>query len=163
MYYNSIEALKQILLCDSRKGINRVDNDKIDDNNNLLSSSSSCSITRIHSSILHMGNGEEYFNLELICNGDTEYLIQAYGEEAKALYTEVNRIDNLSNNVSAEKEKFISKQNEEEQFTSARNVIEYITNFSFDRKNGYSLVFKKLKNVCISKKSKINTEFSSFS
>jgi len=89
-------------------------------------------------------------------------LIQAYGEEAKALYREVNRIESSSKYV-AEKEKFILKENEEEQSVSANKEIEYITNFNFNSKNGYSLVFKKLKDVCISKKSKIKTEFNTSS
>jgi hypothetical protein len=157
MYYNSIGALKQILLCDSRRQTNPNDNDKVGGNTNLLSSSSVCLIKRIPNSILYTGNGEEYYHLELICNDDTEYLIQAYGEEAKALYREVNRIESSLKYVTAEKEKFILKENEEEQSVSARKEIEYITNFSFNRKSGYSLVFKKLKDVCISKKIKIKT------
>jgi hypothetical protein len=36
-----------------------------------------------------------------------------------------------------------------------RIEVDYITNFTFDSKNGYSLLFKKLKDVCISKKKKI--------
>jgi hypothetical protein len=164
MYYNSIGALKQILLCDSRKQTNPNNNDEVGGNSNLLSSSPFCLIKTIPNSILYTGNGEEYYHLELICNDDTEYLIQAYGEEAKALYREVNRIESSSKYVTAEKEKFILKENEEEeQSMPVRKEIEYITNFSFNRKNGYSLVFKKLKDVCISKKSKIKTEFNTSS
>jgi hypothetical protein len=167
MYYHSIGALKKILLYNSRNANNRSDNDKVDGNNNLLSTSPFCSINRVPTGILHMANGEEYYHLELICNDDTEYLIQAYGEEAKALYREINRFDTSSKDAAREKVKFVLKENEEEQhkekFAPVKSEIDYITNFSFNSKNGYSLVFKKLKDVCISKKKKIKTEFSTFS
>ena len=48
-----------------------------------------------------MGNGEEYYHLELVCKDDTEYGIQAYGEEAKALYREVKE-SGRTNNVAEE-------------------------------------------------------------
>ena len=44
--------------------------------------------------IIHIGaNAEEYYHVELICNEDNgiEYVIQAYGEQAKELYKEINR------------------------------------------------------------------------
>ena len=49
-----------------------------------------------------MGNGEEYYHVELSCNDGTEYGIQAYGDEAKALYREANRFDIPSNDVTKE-------------------------------------------------------------
>ena len=111
-----------------------------------------------------MGNGEEYCHVELSCNDGTEYVIQAYGDEAKALYREANGFDISSNDLTKGEKKLVwreevkeedkgkKEEQEEKKFTLVRKEVDYITNFTFDSKNGYSLLFKKLKDVCISKK-----------
>jgi hypothetical protein len=104
-----------------------------------------------------MGNGEEYYHLELVCNDDTEYGIQAYGEEAKALYREVKECG-LSTHVAEERrtlELDTDKKEDQEKRNLLKREIDHITSFSFDDKNGYYLVFKKFKDVCISRKKKI--------
>ena len=106
---------------------------------------------------MYMGNGEEYYHLELVCNDDTEYGIQAYGEEATALYREVKKCD-LSTHVAEERrplESDVDKKEDHEKRNLLKREIDYIINFSFDDKNGYYLVFKKFKDVCISRKKKI--------
>ena len=53
------------------------------------------------------------------------------------------------------KEVEVEEEDKEKKFMLVRKEVDYITNFTFDSKNGYSLLFKKLKDVCISKKRKI--------
>ena len=147
MYHTSVGVLKQILL--HSLGKNNNNNNIVGSRKDNLSSSSSsssfCSIVKVPSRILYLGNGEEYYHVELSCNDGTEYGIQAYGDEAKALYREANGFDISSNDVTKGEKKFML----------VRKEVDYITNFTFDSKNGYSLLFKKLKDVCISKKRKI--------
>ena len=154
MYYSSIGALQQILLYrPTRNGNN---DGKV---SNMDKSSTFCSISNSPNNILYMGNGEEYYHLELVCNDDTEYGIQAYGEEAKALYREVKECG-LSSHVAEERrplELDIDKKDKEKRNLLKRE-IDYITSFSFDDKNGYYLVFKKFKDVCILRKKKITSD-----
>jgi hypothetical protein len=152
MYYKSIGALQQILL--SRPTGNGNNNGKV---SNMDKSSTFCSISNSPNNILYMGNGEEYYHLELVCNDDTEYGIQAYGEEAKALYREVKECG-LSTHVAEEGrtlELDTDKKEDQEKRNLLKREIDHITSFSFDDKNGYYLVFKKFKDVCISRKKKI--------
>jgi hypothetical protein len=155
MYYRSIGALQQILL--SRPTRNGNNDGKV---SNMDKSSTFCSISNSPNNILYMGNGEEYYHLELVCNDDTEYGIQAYGEEAKALYREVKECD-LSTHVAEVQrppELDIDKKEDQEKRNLLKREIDYITSFSFDDKNGYYLVFKKFKDVCISRKKKITPD-----
>lgn len=98
----SVEALKQFLTHDSR-GIENENNNKhseeaighkINHNTNRKVQSPKphslfCSMNNPSKEIFHIGNGEEYYNVKLTCNDNTEYGIQAYGEEARQLYREV--------------------------------------------------------------------------
>jgi Skp family chaperone for outer membrane proteins len=107
-----------------------------------------------------MGNGEEYYHLELVCKDDTEYGIQAYGEEAKALYREVKE-SSRTNNVAEEQSPLQSDlhiKEDQENSNLLKRELDYMTSFSFEDKNGYYLVFKKLKDVCISRKKKITRD-----
>jgi hypothetical protein len=154
MYYRSIGALQQILLYSPTRNGNN--DGKV---SNMDKSSTFCSISDFPNNILYIGNGEEYYHLELVCNDDTEYGIQAYGEEAKALYREVKECG-LSTHVAEERrplELDIDKKDKEKRNLLKRE-IDYITSFSFDDKNGYYLVFKKFKDVCILRKKKITSD-----
>lgn len=87
----SVEALKQFLTHDSR-GIENENNNKhseeaighkINHNTNRKiqspkSHSLFCSMNNPSKEIFHIGNGEEYYNVKLTCNDNTEYGIQAY-------------------------------------------------------------------------------------
>lgn len=152
MYYRSIGALQQILL------YRPIRNDNNDSKVTSMDKSSTfCSISNAPNNILHMGNGEEYYHLELVCKDDTEYGIQAYGEEAKALYREVKE-SGRTNNVAEEQSPLrsdLDTKEDQEKSNLLKRELDYMTSFSFEDKNGYYLVFKKLKDVCISRRKKI--------
>ena len=152
MYYRSIGALQQILLYRPTRNDNN--DSKV---TSMDKSSTFCSISNAPNNILHMGNGEEYYHLELVCKDDTEYGIQAYGEEAKALYREVKE-SGRTNNVAEEQSPLrsdLDTKEDQEKSNLLKRELDYMTRFSFEDKNGYYLVFKKLKDVCISRKKKI--------
>ncbi len=115
--------------------------------------SSFCSITKPINNILFIGN-EEYYHVELTCDDDTEYGIQAYGEEAKALYTKVNNYAFSGYPVFKEQEREkINKEENYENLVLVRKAIDYVKDYTFDKNNsGCLLIFKKIKDVCISKK-----------
>jgi hypothetical protein len=114
--------------------------------------------------IIHIGaNAEEYYHIELKCNEDNsvEYGIQAYGEEARELYKEINGFtvaDTISSRYLYKEveelvendEKYQEEQEEEEKLKLVKKAIDCITDCCFD--DGCVLIFKKLKNVCISKR-----------
>jgi hypothetical protein len=155
MYYRSIGALQQIL--SYRPTRNDNNDSKV---TSMNKSSSFCSISNAPNNILYIGNGEEYYHLELVCKDDTEYGIQAYGEEAKALYGEV-RESGRTNNVAEEQSPLqsdLGTKEDQEKSDLLKREIDYMTSFSFEDKNGYYLVFKKLKDVCISRKKKITPD-----
>ena len=157
MNYSSIAILKQILSYNPTK--NNSDSKVSSSKSN--SSSTFCFINKTPNNILHIGNGQEYYHLELICNDNTEYGIQAYGEEAKALYEEVNGFSTSSHIREEEKEEKLlelnvnKKEEEQKKFQSVKKEVDYITSFAFNNINGYSLIFKKFKDVCISKQKKM--------
>jgi hypothetical protein len=95
----------------------------------------------------------------LICDEDNsiEYGILAYGEEAKELYKEINKFATTpSRHIYKEVEKLVENDNmyqeeeEQEKLKLVKKAIGCITDDCFD--NGCILIFKKLKNVCISKR-----------
>jgi hypothetical protein len=155
MYYRSIGALQQIL--SYRPTRNDNNDSKV---TSMNKSSTFCCICNAPNNILYMGNGEEYYHLELVCKDDTEYGIQAYGEEAKALYREVKE-SGRTNNVAEEQSPLQSDldiKKDQEKSDLLKRELDYMTSFSFEDKNGYYLVFKKLKDVCISRKKKITPD-----
>ena len=98
-----------------------------------------------------------------MCNEDIgiEYGIQANGEEAKELCKEINWFTMGATSPSryAHKEAKESVKNddiyqeqpdEQEKLKLVKKVIDCITDCCFD--NGCVLMFKKLKNVCVSKR-----------
>lgn len=133
-YNNSVDALRQLLEF-SEEETNR----KYASEENIVSSSSaSCSITQAYEDILYSADGAAYYFVEVTCSDGIQYGIQAYGEEARALYKEVNRYtsSNITQKVEEKKKKF----NDEE-----------IHLGSLDS-NGTSLIFEKVRDVCIWKK-----------
>jgi hypothetical protein len=158
--------LKQLLLQVPKKNnnINNTSGKNKDYNNNSSSLSSSVlylSISNLCKDIIHIGaSAEEYYHVELICNEDNgiEYVIQAYGEQAKELYKEINRFGTTPcRYFYKETEELVEKDNkrqqeeeEQEKFMLVKKAIDCITNYNFN--NGCLLIFKKLKNVCIKEK-----------
>jgi len=97
--------------------------------------------------IIHIGaNAEEYYHIELVCDEDTdiEYGIQAYGEEAKELYKEISGFISLHDN------KYQQEDQEQKKLKLVKQAINCIADCYLD--NGCTLMFKKLRNVCVSKK-----------
>jgi hypothetical protein len=166
MYHSdskSTEALKQLLLQLPRKNNNinnTIDKDKDYNNSTLSSSLFYLSITNPCKDIIHIGaNAEEYYHVELVCHEDNgiEYGIQAYGEEAKELYKEINMFTTTPSRYFykeaeelAENDNKLQEEEEQEKFMLVKKAINCITDYCFD--DGSVLIFKKLKNVCISKR-----------
>jgi hypothetical protein len=152
---NGTEALNQLL-------------PQIPKNNNNHGSYSvfRLSISNPCKDIIRIGaNAEEYYHIELMCNEDNgiEYQIQAYGEEAKELYKEINGFTVAasatlpSKHVHKEVEEGLlekdNKYQQEEEHKKLKLVMKAINcmaDYCFD--NGCVLIFKKLNNVCISKR-----------
>jgi hypothetical protein len=125
--------------------------------------------------IFHIGNGEEYYNVKLTCNDNTEYGIQAYGKEARQLYREVTdnvvvfspkvhsdrneNVEGRDNDVMEMTSTMTLKEEDKDQ-QEIRKEIDYMKHYSFPENNvGYLLIFKKLKNVCLSKKKVLGSSF----
>ena len=132
-YNNSVDALRQLLEFSEEETNCKYASEE----NTVSSSSASCSITQAYEDIFYSANGAAYYFVEVTCSDGIQYGIQAYGEEARALYKEVNRYtsSNITHKVE-EKKKF----NDEE-----------IHLGSLDS-NGTSLIFEKVRDVCIWKK-----------
>ena len=95
---------------------------------------------------IHIGpNAEEYYHVELVCHGDNEiaYAIQAYGEQAKELYKEINTFRTTRPRLS-------QKEAKDENLTIVKKAIDCVANY--DLTNGCVLIFMKFKNMCISKR-----------
>ncbi|MFL6359919.1 MAG: hypothetical protein ACJ72V_11350 [Nitrososphaeraceae archaeon] len=162
---NSTEAQNQLLLQVARKNnnINNLGKKSKDYNNSRSYSVFYLSINNSYKNILRTGaNAEEYYHVELICNEDNgiEYGIQAYGEEAKELYKEINGFTvvaaatpprHVHKEVDNSLENYNKLQEEEqEKLKLVMKAIDCITDYYFD--NGCVLIFRKLRNVCISKR-----------
>ncbi|MFL6434247.1 MAG: hypothetical protein ACJ71O_11000 [Nitrososphaeraceae archaeon] len=163
---NKTEALNQPLLQITRKSNNNNTNiigirgkKSKDYDDNIPSPLFYLSINNPCKDIVQIGaNAEEYYHVELICQDNgIEYGIQAYGEEAKELYKEINGFtiagcrlvykeveELLGNNDLYQEEK------EQEKLKLVKKAIDCITDDGFD--NGCVLIFKKLKDACISKR-----------
>jgi hypothetical protein len=86
LYYNSIDALQQLLLNSRYK--KREQNDKED---GYIYNKTSCHITKISDKITIMTNGVKYYFVEVTCSDGIQYGIQAYGDEAEDLYKEAHK------------------------------------------------------------------------
>jgi hypothetical protein len=133
-YNNSVDALRQLLEF-SEEETNR----KYASEENIVSSSSSasCSITQAYEDIFYSANGAAYYFVEVTCSDGIQYGIQAYGEEARALYKEVNRY--TSSNIT-------HKVEEKKKFNDGEIHLGSLDS------NGTSLIFEKVRDVCIWKK-----------
>jgi hypothetical protein len=158
---NSAEALKQFSLQIPRNNNNtNITGKRKDyDNGSLSSPLFHLSIRNPCKDIIHIGAiAEEYYHIELICNEDNgvEYGIQAYGEEANELYNEINRFSAIhSRHLYKEAEKLVENDNipreeELEELKLVKKAIDCIADY--DLNNGCVLIFKKFKNICISKR-----------
>jgi hypothetical protein len=84
LYYNSIDALQQLL--DSRfKKRDKVEED------GCTNKKISFQITKISDKIGYMSNGLKYYFVEVTCSNGIQYGIQAYGDEAEDLYKEAHK------------------------------------------------------------------------
>jgi hypothetical protein len=159
---NSTEPLKQFLLQISKKKKNDDKAEKSNDydNTQLPSPLVYLSIKNPCKDIIHVGaNGEEYYHVELVCDGDNEieYAIQAYGEQAEELYKEINTFSTTSPRIfQKEVEELMEKgcnckeEGQHENLILVNKAINCITDY--DLTNGCVLIFRKLKNICISKR-----------
>lgn len=98
-------------------------------------------------------NAEEYYHIELLCNedNDTEYGIQAYGDEAKELYKEINGLTATAPTTLLENG--YEHQEQDQDGKKPKLVMEalnFITDSCFH--SGCVLMFKKFRNICVYKK-----------
>jgi hypothetical protein len=159
---NSTEALKQFLLQIPRKKNNNTDitGKSKDYNNSLPSPLFYLSIKNPCKDIIHIGaNAEEYYHVELVCDGDNkiEYGIQAYGEEAKELYKEINtfsttrpRLFQKGAEELVENDDSCKEEEQQENLMLVKKAIDCIVDY--DLTNGCVLIFRKFRNMCISKR-----------
>lgn len=135
-YNNSVDALRQLLEFSGKE----TNTKHSDEEKNILSSSASasCSITQAYHDVFYSANGVAYYFVEVTCNDGIQYGIQAYREEARALYKEVNRYALYNNTTHKVEEK--KKFSDEEKHPGSLDS------------NGISLIFEKARDVCIWKK-----------
>jgi hypothetical protein len=150
MYYsngNSTEALNHILLPIPRKNDNTTLTGRSKDYSSRPSLLFHFLIRNPCKGIIHIGaNAQEYYHIELVCDEDTDikYGIQAYGEEAKELYKEISGFTSLPDN------KYQQEDQEQKKLKLVKQAINCIADCYLD--NGCTLMFKKLRNVCVSKR-----------
>jgi hypothetical protein len=152
---NGTEALKQFLLQIPKKKNN--DNTEKSKDYGLHSPLFYLSIKNSCKDVIHIGaNAEEYYHVELVCEEDNEieYGIQAYGEQAKELYKEINALDSTSDKPSQKGAEELAENNNsnyrEEQQLLIKKAIDSIA--EYDLTNGCVLIFRKSKNMCVSKR-----------
>jgi hypothetical protein len=149
---NSTEPLKQLLLqIPTKKKNNNTKKSNDYDNNQLHSSLIYLSIKNLCKDIIHISaNADEYYHVELVSDADSEivYSIQAYGEQAKELYKEINTFS------SSHPKTFHKEAKEEEQQHENLMLVKKAINCmaDYDLTNGCVLIFRKFKNICISKR-----------
>ena len=177
---NSIKTLKQQLSSQIPRNNNNNTNtnttntsqkNKTYENNTCLPSPPpllNLAISNPCKDIIYIGANakEEYYHVELITDdNDVEYGIQAYGQEAKELYEEINGFTGAdakfpSRHLSREGEELLKNDNnyqlEEEEdedlekLRLVRKAINCISHCCFG--NSCVLIFKKLTNLCVSKR-----------
>ena len=83
-YQSSIDALRQLMSSNSQIGTTEYQG---------LSErgQSFCTITTIPNALFFTKSGIEYYFVEISCNNDVQYKIQAFGDEAVDLYREVRK------------------------------------------------------------------------
>lgn len=88
MYENSLIALHKILESPRTAG-----------DRSVHASDVSCKISRILPEITYLGNGIKYYCIEVTCKDGRQYAIQAYGDEAEALFKEAHKCILCGNSV----------------------------------------------------------------
>jgi hypothetical protein len=162
---NSTEALDQLLLQIPRKNNTNLTGRSKDYNNSDLSSAlfhllirNPCKHIFISVQMQKNITTLNWYAIKII-----EYGIQAYGEEAKELYKEINgfiaptAVTTTTSSRDVHKEKLLENDNkyqeqdgEQEKLKLVKEAINCITGCCFD--NGCILMFKKLRNVCVPKR-----------
>jgi hypothetical protein len=123
MYQNSIDAIRQLLNLGDRKCYHHIHHP--------------CYITKRPQRFSYTKNGEEYCFVEVTCEDDVQYGIQAFGSEALELWIEANRC--IMCGVRSPPEELTNKSQPIEEIIDGRH-------YSFDS-DGCALIFKKLRSV----------------
>ena len=131
--YNSINALHKLLILGDQYHNNN-DDDNIDGIPNP------CWITKRPERIHHTLEGEEYCFVEVSCKDGMQYGIQAFGDEALALYIEANRCYMCGGVLRA-----LQSINNSMDAKLVEEIIDGV-NYTFDS-DRCALVFKKLKSA----------------
>ena len=172
MYHSngsSTEGLNQIILHIPKRNNNTTligKRSKVSDNSSQSPSPPFHFLIRNHCKdiILTGANAEEYYNVELACDeqNNTEYGIQAYGEEAKELYNEINGLsvpaDSTTSSNHVYKEILLqhddSKHQEQDEEQAGLKLVKEAINCMADcyLDEGRVLIFKKLRNICVFKR-----------
>ena len=153
MYRNDKNSTKELLQIPRRNNASLTSRSKDYDGSSSLSLPLFHFLVRNHCKdiILTGANAEEYYHVELVCDNDTEYGIQAYGDEAKELYKEINGFSVPAPTTSRKNDyKHQEQYREEEKLKLVNEAISFIADSCFD--NGCVLIFKKLRNICIYKR-----------
>jgi hypothetical protein len=159
MYHSnsdSSEAFNQLLLQIPRKNNNTslTGRSKDYDSTNLSLPVFHFLIRNPCKDIIRIGaNAEEYYHVELICDEDngTEFGIQAYCDEAKELYKEINGFTVTAPTTLLENDsKYQEHDQEKVKLKLVKEAINFITDSCFQ--SGCVLTFKKLTNVCVYKR-----------
>jgi hypothetical protein len=124
MLQSSIDVLQKLLI--------------FDDNKEKIRRNTPCYITKRPQRISYTQDGIEYCFVEITCSDGVQYGIQAFGDEAIALYIEANRC-------------FMCTQPplqtaREGKFGQANETVVEGTHYSFDSSD-CALIFKKLRNM----------------
>jgi hypothetical protein len=124
MLQSSIDVLQKLLI--------------FDDNKEKIRRNTPCYITKRPQRISYTQDGIEYCFVEITCPDGVQYGIQAFGDEAIALYIEANRC-------------FMCTQPplqtaREGKFGQANEIVVEGTHYSFDSSD-CALIFKKLRNM----------------
>ncbi len=94
MYENSLMALQKILEIPRTSG-----------GRSIPTSDVSCKISMIPPEISYLGNGIKYYFIEVTCDDGRQYAIQAYGDEAEALFSEAHKCVLCGNSVKEEEKR----------------------------------------------------------
>ena len=134
--YNSINALHKLLILGNQYHTN---NNNSDDN--IDGKPNRCWITKHPDRIHYTLEGEEYCFVEVTCKDGVQYGIQAFGDEALALYLEANRCY-MCGRVSGPLQ---SINNNSKDAKLVKEIMDGV-NYTFDS-DRCALVFKKLRSV----------------
>jgi hypothetical protein len=130
MYYpDSITALQQLLFSGPPPMSASAEEESGIDKKNIH-----CHITKKSQNISYMRNGIEHCSVEVTCDNESQYRIQAYGNEAIDLYKEIHKCC-----MCGKPPKELKKS------TLVEERIDGTT-YTFDN-NGCALIFKKLRSV----------------